>query len=224
MTFATGLALTVVLPAPAIVLADAAPSSHRTGAEQSLSIGGAIVDATVVRDGFGVTPKPTPTPTAAARSDAARALVGTRLSGATAGSIRWPYPVPTRINDGFGPRADPCSGCSAFHDGLDIMGGAGTPIQAIADGVVVTSRSDGGGYGSYVEIRHTVDGRTITSLYAHMQDGSMGVAVGETVAVGQFVGITGATGQATTAHLHLELFYEDGERIDPAAWLDAHAN
>lgn len=141
---------------------------------------------------------------------------------AIGGRVVWPYDHDVPSNGGFGPRSAPCDGCSTFHDGMDFGGGNGTPIQSIADGVVITATDNGGGYGSYVEIQHFVDGRTITSLYAHMQYGSLGLSVGDNVTAGQFVGLTGTTGQSTGPHLHLELYYEDGVRIDPEAWLTAN--
>lgn len=159
---------------------------------------------------------------AEAPAPAAVAATGAQ-SIALSGRVVWPYDHEVPSNGGFGPRSAPCDGCSSFHDGMDFGGGNGTPIQAIADGTVVTATDNGGGYGSYVEIQHVVDGRTITSLYAHMQYGSLGLSVGESVAAGQFVGLTGTTGQSTGPHLHLELFYDDGVRIDPEAWLSANA-
>lgn len=151
------------------------------------------------------------------------AAAGSAQAIALAGRVVWPYDHDVPSNGGFGPRSAPCDGCSSFHDGMDFGGGNGTPIQSIADGVVITATDNGGGYGSYVEIQHVVDGRTITSLYAHMQYGSLGLSVGDSVAAGQFVGLTGTTGQSTGPHLHLELFYDDGVRIDPEAWLSANA-
>ncbi|WP_165397346.1 M23 family metallopeptidase [Microterricola gilva] len=157
---------------------------------------------------------PAPAPAAVAQA-AAPVAVG--------GGIVWPYPFEARINGGFGPRDAPCDGCSTFHDGVDFGGGDGTPIQSIADGVVVVATNDGGGLGTHVEIQHVVGGRTITSSYSHMQYGSLGMSVGDAVVAGQFVGLTGTTGQSTGPHLHFELFYEDGVRIDGYAWLAENA-
>ena len=49
----------------------------------------------------------------------------------------------------------------------------GTPIQAIADGVVTTATEQGGAYGVYVVIRHEIDGQVVESAYAHMREGSL---------------------------------------------------
>lgn len=157
-----------------------------------------------------VAPAPEPAPAPAAAAPAA-------------GLVVWPVPVGTRVSDSFGPRSAPCDGCSTFHDGLDLNPGAGTPIVSIADGVVVVATNDSGGLGTHVDIQHVVDGQTVTSSYGHMEYGSMSVSVGETVSAGQLIGVVGSTGQSTGPHLHLEMFYSDGVRFDPAGWLNTYA-
>lgn len=138
------------------------------------------------------------------------------------GPIRWPFPTVVPISSGFGSRAAPCYGCSSFHQGLDLTPGAGAPIYAIADGTVVL-HEEGGGFGNHVIIEHVVNGQRIQSLYAHMQWGSSPLQQGDQVAVGDFIGLVGATGQVTGAHLHFELEV-DGEKIDPYAWLKQNAS
>lgn len=138
------------------------------------------------------------------------------------GPIRWPFPEPSPISDGFGPRAAPCGGCSTYHMGVDFTPGAGVPIYAIADGVV-SLQMEGGYYGNHVYIDHVIDGKKVRTLYAHMQFGSSPLRTGDAVKVGDFVGLVGATGQVTGAHLHLELEV-DGAKVDPFAWLQANAS
>ncbi|MGE3192727.1 MAG: M23 family metallopeptidase [Microbacteriaceae bacterium] len=138
------------------------------------------------------------------------------------GPIRWPFPTVVPISSGFGGRAAPCYGCSSYHQGLDLTPGAGAPIYAIADGTVVL-HEEGGGFGNHVIIEHVVNGQRIRSLYAHMQWGSSPLQQGDQVAVGDFIGLVGATGQVTGAHLHFELEV-DGTKIDPYAWLKQNAS
>lgn len=135
--------------------------------------------------------------------------------------IVWPVD-PSRISDGFGPRSAPCGGCSSDHDGIDFNPGAGAPIVSIADGVVITATEAGGGYGAYVEVQHNINGVMITSLYAHMQYGSISVSAGQRVSAGDLLGAVGSTGQSTGPHLHLEMYGADGVRFDGLAWL--HSN
>ena len=137
------------------------------------------------------------------------------------GSIRWPFPTAVPISSGFGDRVAPCRYCSSNHRGLDFTPGNGTPIFAIADGVVIQSEF-GGGYGQYAFIEHTINGQTVISVYAHMQTGSSPLQVGDTVTVGDFVGLVGNTGTSTGPHLHLEIRVND-EFVDPFAWLKENA-
>ncbi|WP_258046279.1 M23 family metallopeptidase [Leifsonia shinshuensis] len=122
------------------------------------------------------------------------------------------------ISDGFGYRVAPCSGCSSYHEGIDMNPGAGSPIQAIADGVVREVGNPSGSLGVYAIIDHQIDGETVSSLYAHMAYGSLALRVGQTVKVRQLVGLVGSTGASTGAHLHLGISV-NGTPVDPFAWL-----
>ncbi|GAA3035614.1 peptidoglycan DD-metalloendopeptidase family protein [Microbacterium dextranolyticum] len=129
---------------------------------------------------------------------------------APAGSVVRPLPY----FDHFG---EPYAG----HKGTDYMVARGTPIYAIADGVVVASDEDGPGWGVYVKIAHNVGGQSVTSLYAHMLYGSRRVAVGDTVRAGQIIGQVSDTGRAFGTHLHLEI-YVNGSWIYAEDWLAAN--
>lgn len=137
------------------------------------------------------------------------------------GNIRWPFPSAVPISSGFGDRVAPCRYCSSNHRGLDFNPGNGAPIFAVADGVV-TAAEFGGGYGQYVYIEHVINGQTVVSVYAHMQRNSSPLRVGETIAVGDFIGLVGNTGTSTGPHLHLEIRIGD-EYVDPFAWLKQNA-
>lgn len=138
------------------------------------------------------------------------------------GSIQWPFPAAVPISYGFGPRSA-CSYCSTYHLGVDFTPGSGVPIQSITEGVVSEVNLDSGGLGNHVIIDHVVNGQRVQSVYAHMQWGSIQVAVGQPVSVGTIVGLVGSTGASTGAHLHLEI-HLDGTPIDPFSWLKANAN
>lgn len=139
----------------------------------------------------------------------------------TKGAIRWPFPYKVTTSDGYGPRAAPCGGCSTFHNGLDFLPGAGTPIYAVADGVVSFHAMDGS-LGNKVTIDHVIKGQPVQSIYGHMAIDSSALQVGDTIKVGDFVGLVGSTGLATAPHLHLEI-HVAGIPVDPFAWLTANA-
>ena len=136
---------------------------------------------------------------------------------ATAGPIRWPFPYSVRTTDQFGDRV------GGFHKGTDFAAPAGTPIYAIADGVVTFVQSDYSGYGYHVQISHKINGEQIESLYAHMTSDSSPLVVGDEISVGDFVGLVGDTGRSYGAHLHLEI-HLDEVPVDPYAWLTANAS
>ncbi|MFE4600220.1 peptidoglycan DD-metalloendopeptidase family protein [Kitasatospora indigofera] len=107
---------------------------------------------------------------------------------------------------------------SGHHTGADFVAATGTPLKAVAAGTVVKA-GPGGAYGNEVEIK-LADGKY--AQYAHLS--SIGVKVGQTVTVGQQIGLSGATGNVTGPHLHFEIRTgsEYGSDIDPIAYLRAH--
>lgn len=140
---------------------------------------------------------------------------------ATMGAVRWPFPYTVVMTDQFGPRPEGSAG-SAFHNGLDFTPGSGTPIYAIADGVVTLQVEDQGGFGNHVIIQHTINGQSVQSVYAHMQYGTSPLRAGDAIKVGDFIGLVGNTGDSYGAHLHFEIRI-DGVPVDPFAWLTTNA-
>jgi murein DD-endopeptidase MepM/ murein hydrolase activator NlpD len=133
--------------------------------------------------------------------------------------IQWPFDRGVPILSGFGPRSSPCLGCSAFHDGLDMAGGRGTPVQAIADGVVSEVGNPNGSFGVYAIIEHVIDGKKVTSLYGHMLLGSLTIAVGDRITKGEELGKVGSTGASTGPHLHFGIYLGGTQAIDPWPWM-----
>ena len=87
------------------------------------------------------------------------------------------------------------------HLGIDFGAAYGTPVRSVGKGTVTFAGRDGG-YGNMVEIRHNA--RT-TTRYAHLSGYGEGVHVGAHVEQGQTIGFVGASGLATSPHLHYEL-------------------
>ncbi len=135
--------------------------------------------------------------------------------------VQWPLAPETPISDYFGPRV--CDGCSSYHQGLDLDPGNGTPVAAIADGVVLVAQADEGGLGVHVVVEHIVDGAPMQSTYAHLQIGSVPVAVGDRIVRGQLLGLVGDTGASTGPHLHFAIQIGGGY-IDPLPWMLVHVN
>jgi murein DD-endopeptidase MepM/ murein hydrolase activator NlpD len=136
--------------------------------------------------------------------------------------VQWPVGADTDISSFFGGRS--CEGCSSFHTGIDFTPGAGTPIEAVADGVVVSSPVADGSWGVHVTLEHDVDGVVFRTSYAHMQTGSMSLEMGDTVSRGDVVGRVGSTGQSNGAHLHFTVQTAEGTFINPLPWMREHVN
>jgi len=222
------------LPAAALYRPDSASALARDNSAQrqsaptqSFAAEAALALPTAVgRDGYAVTLPPPPPPVRQAKLASFAPRGSLLYTPNPAGTIQWPFTRYVPIASGYGARPAPCNGCSSFHDGLDFLPGSGAPIGAIADGVVTIVGQDSGGYASYgtrVVIEHVINGQKVESLYAHMIAGSPTVAVGQTVTVGQTLGLVGSTGASTGAHLHLGISL-GGAFVDPYAWLMANAN
>jgi murein DD-endopeptidase MepM/ murein hydrolase activator NlpD len=130
----------------------------------------------------------------------------TRVSSVVESSrVVFPLPAGSYTNtDSFGWRIDPYTGERRFHAGSDLAAPWGTPILAIADGVV-SFAGQRGTYGGLITIDHTVGGEPVTSYYAHMYDQGIHIAEGDSVVAGQHIGDVGSAGNSTGPHLHLEV-------------------
>lgn len=215
-------ALLVATSLPAVALR-ANPASAATstvsvashGAVQSLAINAKAVEPAVARDAYTVV-------NLMQRSRMKLGLQNFQYTNDVNGTIQWPFPSPVPISSGFGARSSPCGGCSSFHEGVDFIPGAGTPIGAVAAGTVTYAGYDSG-FGYHVILDHDINGQKVQTLYAHMIAGSIQVTVGQQVTVTQELGQVGSTGHSTGAHLHLEV-HLNGVPVDPFAWLKANAN
>ncbi len=87
------------------------------------------------------------------------------------------------------------------HHGTDYAAARGTPVSAVAGGVVVAAHRERG-FGNVVKIRH--DG-VYTTLYAHLSRFGRGVRKGARVEQGRVIGYVGSTGLATGPHLHFQI-------------------
>jgi murein DD-endopeptidase MepM/ murein hydrolase activator NlpD len=161
---------------------------------------------------------------AAAAAAAERARLATTASSASipvnislvspgSGEVRWPI-LNFTLGRGLWD--------SGYHQGVDLLAPAMTPIYATAAGVVSISAESVGGYGVGIEIQHVIGGQNVASMYGHMTYGTRQVQAGETVAAGQLIGFVGSTGSSTANHLHFEV-HINGSVVDPWAWLQANA-
>lgn len=142
---------------------------------------------------------------------ATRAARARQIALIEAARPKWLPPLPKgsyRISSSYGPR------WGTTHGGLDMAAPFGTPIFAVADGVVLEPVGMNG-YGN-VAVIELADG-TIT-LYAHSS--KLLVEPGERIKAGQLIALVGSTGFSTGNHLHLEVRESlRGPQIEPVSWL-----
>jgi len=96
------------------------------------------------------------------------------------------------------------------HLGVDYAAPKGTPVETVADGVVVFL-GEKGGYGRLVEIRH---GQGYATSYAHLSRYAKGLKAGQRVKQGDLIGYVGATGLATGPHLDFRVAHSK-RFVDP---------
>jgi murein DD-endopeptidase MepM/ murein hydrolase activator NlpD len=101
------------------------------------------------------------------------------------------------------------------HRGVDVAAPAGTPVAAMASGVVSLAEPDMYFTGGTVMLDH---GHGLHSIYAHLDQ--VRVTVGQRLRQGQTLGTVGATGRATGPHLHWGVYWFD-QAVDPALLVGA---
>ena len=149
----------------------------------------------------------------------------------------WTHPVadsdevvPLRPQRKFGAERDTHNrGCGDGHCGVDLAGPRGRTVMAVVDGKVLhvehRRRGKDGHSGRYVKIEHAGG---ILTAYMHLDSIAPGLAEGDEVHAGQFIGRLGKTGiRHGDPHLHfsLELPLENPTKkvktrfIDPTPFL-----
>jgi murein DD-endopeptidase MepM/ murein hydrolase activator NlpD len=134
------------------------------------------------------------------------------LDGRALGRRFLKYPVEYRkiTSEYTGARFHPVLRRLRPHRGVDFSAPAGTPVRAVASGVV-TFAGRSGHYGNHIEIEHQ---QPYATSYSHLRGFVRGLKVGATVRKGQVIGYVGSSGMATGPHLHFMLF-ENGTYVDP---------
>ncbi len=124
-------------------------------------------------------------------------------------------PTTGRLTSGFGMRG------GSMHFGIDIGKGGrpgNIPIYAAAGGTVTRSRLESS-YGNVIMITHYINGRQMTTVYAHLQERFVGQY--DRVEQGTLIGYMGNTGHSTGPHLHFEIY--DGP-YSPTQYSGGHSN
>jgi murein DD-endopeptidase MepM/ murein hydrolase activator NlpD len=119
--------------------------------------------------------------------------------------------------------SNPFGGDGGYHKGDDFVPGAGAPIFSTSKGVVEYAGWDSTGYGNMILVSSVINGVPTEFRYGHIADSTIAVSAGQAVAVGQYLGAVGSTGNSTGPHLHFEVLVY-GMLVDPMNWLYANVN
>lgn len=159
-----------------------------------------------------------------AAAAAAAASSGSSSSSGSSGGGSTYIPSNSVVVSGSGQFTNPCPGATisstfgyrdfdgAFHKGLDLAAGEGTPTYAAAAGTVIIAGWSSSA-GNWVVIDH---GNGLVTKYMHHS--ALAVSAGQTVAKGQQIGYVGNTGNSFGAHLHFQVEV-NGSAVDPQGYL-----
>lgn len=124
-------------------------------------------------------------------------------------SGRFVPPVEAAVSDKFGTERKLNGVTQSTHQGLDYRVPSGTPVTALNRGTVLLARPLFF-EGNCVVVDH---GQGLLSLYLHLSE--IKVKEGDPITRGEELGLSGATGRATGAHLHVAVRWQ-GIYLNPA--------
>jgi murein DD-endopeptidase MepM/ murein hydrolase activator NlpD len=129
--------------------------------------------------------------------------------------LKSPLPFDPRITSRFSTRRfHPVHKTYRAHLGVDYGAPYGTPVKAVASGVVDFAGNSGEA-GRMVRIRHTSGYQT---AYLHLSAFAPGIRPGVRVTQGDVIGRVGSSGTATAPHLDYRIL-KNGRYVDPIAEL-----
>lgn len=167
------------------------------------------------------------------------ALSSTFIASPSSAQVYFRRPVDLAVNVAYGFDHDPVDGeydyrdynCGANayngHRGTDFPVDPGTPVLAGAAGTVlevITGCPDpgwatdtdcdqcGARFGNHVRLGHADGSETV---YGHMLSSGMTVTVGQVVACGQQLGLSGSSGCSDGPHVHFAFDPGGGSWVDP---------
>jgi murein DD-endopeptidase MepM/ murein hydrolase activator NlpD len=116
------------------------------------------------------------------------------------------------MNSPFGFRKDPITGRGRMHTGIDLEADLGESVGSALPGTVAFAGVKRG-YGNLVVVDH---GSGVSTYYAHLSQ--ISGRVGDSVLMGQTIGLAGSTGRSTGPHVHFEV-RANGRPLKPSSEL-----
>jgi len=127
------------------------------------------------------------------------------------GQPKFTPPVPIgRLLRGYGRQRNPETGIEWDNPGIDIAVERGTPVRAIAPGVVKTLTW----LPTYQYVLILEHAGGFRSVYANLE--RVNVSLGSSVAAGQILGSSGQTPEGEGIHFQL---WQNRQRLDPLKWI-----
>lgn len=127
------------------------------------------------------------------------------------------------VKDGYSYSGDPRNNESYYAFGAEVLAPADGEVIAVVDGIVDNipgEMNEEHPAGNMVVIQH--DNGEL-SMLAHFKQNSISVKEGDTVQVGQLLGLCGNSGNSSEAHIHFQVMKqaEDGsELVVPISFVD----
>ncbi len=110
-------------------------------------------------------------------------------------------------------------GAPYMHPGVDVMGAPGDPVYAVRSGVVKAILTTSGVYHWRVAIGDSASAQPIEGyLYAHLDQPTIAVSVGDTVQAGQYLGDLVGWPVANFTHTHFNRIQDQGT-VWSGGWL-----
>ncbi|MDO5968371.1 M23 family metallopeptidase [Flavivirga aquimarina] len=115
-----------------------------------------------------------------------------------------------------------------WHRGIDIETDYGDPIYAMFDGTATLAGSNSQDAGYFVVLTSSINGKTVTSMYFHMQNANRKTG---SIKAGDIIGYQGDSGnlkkaiksKSAVSHVHIKI-KENGVTVNPENYLKASIN
>lgn len=188
-----------------VMIRDYKPARRRNfylGAALFLLAGAFMLPSALAADGNEPRTKPQPVQAAGPNDN------GQKEDGVNDIELFLRVPEKAKISSRYGYRVHPVTSEKTLHDGIDVVGKAGTDIYAAGAGKVVLAEYDAL-KGLTVTIEHS---DAWSTEYRHLEQ--LEVEAGDEVKPGEKIGLMGSTGQSTGPHLHYSVL-KQGEYVDP---------
>ncbi|MFB7983310.1 M23 family metallopeptidase [Streptomyces vinaceus] len=154
----------------------------------------------------------------AAQAKAQASVAAAANAAAAKAVVAWQKPVASyTLSATFGKGG---TMWSHKHSGQDFACPVGTPVKAASAGTIVKAGPNGGGdgpaYGNAIVVKHA---NNTYSQYAHLS--KIQVRIGQKVAKGSQIALSGNTGNSSGPHLHFEIRTTPnyGSAVNPVSFL-----